>query len=354
MPKIRVVHYLNQFFGGIGGEDKAGFPPTYIDGPVGPGKLFQKIFGDQAEIAATIICGDSYFAENEEKALTEIHVQIWKYHPDLIIAGPAFNAGRYGLACVGVCETARRLLIWAVTGMHPENPGVELFKNIRQNQGLIWIIKTKDSVVGMKDAVEKMARFALKLANKEPIGWPEEEGYIERGLRKNYFARNSGAERAVEMILKKVSDADFRTEYSLPVFDRVPPALPVDNLSRAKIALITSGGIVPKGNPDRIESSSTSKFGKYPFANLEILTPETHESCHGGYDNTYANADPNRVLPLDVLRDLEREGKIGKLHDFYYATVGNGTSVANAKKFAQAIAQELKAAEVQAVILTST
>ena len=28
-----------------------------------------------------------------------------KYNPDLFIAGPAFNAGRYGVACGDICKT---------------------------------------------------------------------------------------------------------------------------------------------------------------------------------------------------------------------------------------------------------
>lgn len=118
--------------------------------------------------------------------------------------------------------------------------------------------------------------------------------------------------------------------------------------------MVTSGGIVPKGNPDHIESSSASKFGKYDLEGVEALTSETHETAHGGYDPVYANADPNRVLPVDVMRDLEREGVIGKLHRYFYTTVGNGTSVANAKKYAAAIAKELVEAGVNGVILTST
>jgi glycine reductase len=51
---------------------------------------------------------------------------------------------------------------------------------------------------------------------------------------------------------------------------------------------------------------------------------------------------------------LEREGKIGSLHRYYYATVGNGTAVANAKKYAANIAKDLVADKVDAVILTST
>ena len=87
---------------------------------------------------------------------------------------------------------------------------------------------------------------------------------------------------------------------------------------------------------------------------FEDLTAADHETAHGGYDPVYANADPNRVLPVDVLRDMEREGKIGKLHEMFYTTVGNGTSVANAKKFAAEYAQKLLKAGVHAVIMTST
>ena len=41
------------------------------------------------------------------------------------------------------------------------------------------------------------------------------------------------------------------------------------------------------------------------------LTSETHETAHGGHDPVYANEDPDRVIPVDVLRDMEKEGKIG-------------------------------------------
>ena len=55
MPeKIRVVHYINQFFAGMGGEEQAGQPPERRDGAVGPGRAFVGAFGDQAEIVATL------------------------------------------------------------------------------------------------------------------------------------------------------------------------------------------------------------------------------------------------------------------------------------------------------------
>ena len=35
---MRVVHYLNQFFGGVGGEESAHLALEARDGAVGPGK----------------------------------------------------------------------------------------------------------------------------------------------------------------------------------------------------------------------------------------------------------------------------------------------------------------------------
>jgi len=37
MKPIRLVHYLNQFFGQLGGEEMANLPPRVVDGPVGFG-----------------------------------------------------------------------------------------------------------------------------------------------------------------------------------------------------------------------------------------------------------------------------------------------------------------------------
>ena len=60
------------------------------------------------------------------------------------------------------------------------------------------------------------------------------------------------------------------------------------------------------------------------------------------------------MLPVDALREFEKEGRIGRLQHLYYATVGNGTSVGNARKWGAEIGEKLREANVQAVILTST
>ena len=346
---IRVVHYINQFYGGIGGEEKADVKPEIREGVVGPGMALKAALGNEADIIATVICGDSYFNENMEEASAAILEMVKKYNPDLFIAGPAFNAGRYGVACGSICKAVKeKFNIPVVTGMYIENPGVDMFKKD------VHIVETANAATGMRQAIPAIAKLAMKLAKNESIGAPQEEGYIPRGVRKNVFKSERGSKRAVDMLVAKLKGEKFETEYPMPDFDRVAPNPPILDIKKAKIALVTSGGIVPKGNPDRIESSSASKYGKYDLTGVNDLTSETFETAHGGYDPTYANIDADRVLPVDVLRDLEKEGVIGELHRYYYATVGNGTSVANAKKFAATFAQELVKDGVQAVILTST
>jgi len=347
---IKVVHYINQFYAGIGGEEKADVKPEVREGVVGPGMGLNGLLKkDGLEIVATVICGDSYFNENLEEAKAEILDMVKKYSPDMFIAGPAFNAGRYGVACGTIAkEVQEKLNIPVLTAMYVENPGVDIYKKY------LYIVETRNSAVGMKDALPKIAALAAKLAKGEELGTPASEGFIERGIRKNYFATERGSKRAVDMLVKKIKGEEFVTEFTMPIFDRVPPAAPVADITKAKVAIVTSGGIVPKGNPDHIESSNASKYGKYSIEGIVNLDVTNSETAHGGYDPTYANDDSDRVIPVDVLRNMEKDGKIGSLHNYYYSTTGNGTAVASAKKFGEEIAKDLLANGVTAVIMTST
>lgn len=284
-----------------------------------------------------------------DEATEELIGMIKNADPQLFIAGPAFNAGRYGVACGSISKSVKdELGIPVVTGMYVENPGADMFKKE------LFIVETANSAAGMRKAIPKMASLAVKLAKGEPVGSPSEEGYIEKGVRVNYFHEERGSKRAVDMLIKKIKGEEFVTEYPMPNFDRVAPNPAVKDLTKATIALVTSGGTVPKGNPDRIESSSASKYGEYSLEGIYDLNSENSETAHGGYDPVYANEDSDRVLPVDIMREFEKEGKIGKLYEKYYTTVGNGTAVANAKAFAEEFSKTLVKDGVDAVILTST
>ena len=77
-------------------------------------------------------------------------------------------------------------------------------------------------------------------------------------------------------------------------------------------------------------------------------------TVHGGYDRAFVTEDFNLVVPLDVLRDMEREGVFASLADYFVTTTGTGTSTGNAKRFGAEVAQKLLRDQISAVILTST
>ncbi len=344
---LRVVHYLNQFFGGLGGEAMADTPLQVQPGPVGPGRLLHSLLAPQAAIVATVICGDNT-VQREAGAMAAQALQAAKeYAADVLVAGPAFQSGRYGLACATVAATAYQDGLPALAAMHPENPGVSFCP-----PGVPVVI-AGDSAAEMREALLRMAPVALALARGEPLDPAAAAGCLVRSARRNRFADHTAARRAVTMLLDRLAGRSFVTELPRPHFGSVVPAAPIE-AAQARIALITSGGIVPRGNPDRLESSTATKWVAYSIAGYADLRPEEFECVHAGFDSAFANLDPDRVTPLDVCRELEAEGKIGMLDDTYYATVGNLTPIASAERFAGEIAGRLRATGVQGVILTAT
>lgn len=351
MAKKRIVHYINQFFAGIGGEDHADYPPEVVEGVRGPGLALGKLLGEDAEIVATVICGDNYFGTHIETGVVQqLLDMIRPYSPDGFIAGPAFNAGRYGVACGTITKAVEEELgIPVVTGMYPENPGADMFKKD------IHIIETKNSSADMRRVAPIMVKLLMKKMTGQEILGPQIEGYIERGIRVNYFNERRGAARAVELLVKKINGEEVYTDYPMPKIDRVAPAPALTKpLSQCKIAIVTSGGVVPQGNPDHIESSNATKWGKYSIAGMDHADKADFMTVHGGYDRAFVLEDPDLCIPVDVLRQMEREGKIGKLADYFCATTGTGTATNSAKRFGQEIAPMLKDDGIDAVILTST
>ncbi|HEX9868699.1 MAG TPA: glycine/betaine/sarcosine/D-proline family reductase selenoprotein B, partial [Candidatus Tectomicrobia bacterium] len=244
---MRVVHYLNQFFGGQGGEEAADMAPRIQDGAVGPGRLLEQVLGNDTHIVHTIIAGDNYGAEQLE-TLTELVVsQVKAAHAELFVAGPCFEAGRYGMVAAALCKAVQSELgIPVVTGMAPENPGVDLY---RQD---LYIVDSGASVSAMRDVLSTMGRIATKLACHQDIGRPTDEGYIPRGMLHDEFVELTAAERLVQMLVAKTTGNPFESEFTPPSFAAVPAPAPVADLSKARVAIVTDGGLVPKGNPDHI------------------------------------------------------------------------------------------------------
>ena len=346
---MRIVHYLNQFFGGLGGEEKAGAALEARDGAVGPGRLFEQLLGPDAKIVLTLICGDNYAVENQQRMIIAALEKIRAANPRLFVAGPCFQAGRYGMAAGALCCAVQsQLKIPVITGMSEDNPGADLYRE------RLYIIDSGSNAAKMRDVLSRMANLAQKFVNNAEIGLPGEEGYLTRGLIRDQFVEQTAAERLVEMVLAKVKGERFESEMIPTAFAPVaiPPAL--QDISKAKCMLITDGGLVPKGNPDKIQSSAATRWGSYSIEGCDDLKGEDYEISHGGYDPQFVRQDPDRLVPLDVMRELERDGVIGKLHDSFISTSGLANPLSNTRRMGREMAERVKELGIDAVILTST
>ena len=347
-PRLRIVHYLNQFFAGIGGEDRADTPPGSRPGAVGPGGALQEAFGRDAEIVGTVFCGDGLFADRPDATVPEVVALIERFAPDVVVAGPAFDAGRYGLACARVCaEVTARLSRPALTGMAPDNAAVDVHRPD------VFIVPTARTALGMKDALAAMARLALRLGRGEPLGPAAVEGYLPRGRRLNTRSDASASARALAMLLARLRGEPYTTEVPPPRYDRVTPPPAVD-AALVRLALVTECGLVPPGNPDRLEWVRASTWLKYSLAGKDDLARGEYEVAHGGYDAAFAVEDPDRLVPLDAVRELARRGEIGSVLDAYYVTCGNHGVLSEMARHAREIAADLRRQHVDSVLLVAT
>lgn len=347
----QAILFINQFFAGIGGEKDADYEPVIVEGAKGPGNGLQAVL-KEAVISHTLICRDNFMNSRHEEAMERIQKLLDGKQFDIFLAGPAFQSGRYGMNCGAMCQFVNQKYgVTVVTCMHEENPGLNAY---RETAG-IYIMRGHKSVAGMHDDIKLMGKLADKLLRGEEILWADAEGYFGHGVRKEVFVDKTPPVRAMEMLLAKLSSSQpYTTEYKIEVHDTIKPAPAVKDIHKSKIALISSGGLVPAGNPDRMPSGTASIWKAYPIENLKAFLPGEFYSVHGGFSTDFVNADPEVLVPLSTVRELREEGCFGELEPYLYSTTGNLTSLKEARRMGEEVASTLKAHNVDAAIYVST
>ncbi len=84
---MRIVLYLNQFFGQIGGEEVADTPPRLVEDVVGPGRALATLLEPAETLVGTIVCGDTYFADHPDQAAEDCLALMRELQPALLLAG---------------------------------------------------------------------------------------------------------------------------------------------------------------------------------------------------------------------------------------------------------------------------
>lgn len=345
---IRIAYYINQFYAGIGGEDKADEPFGWVEGSKGPAAAMQAILKDKAQVVATLWAGDNYAMEKAPECLARALDVLKQFKPDVLIAGPCFNSGRYGLSCGQLLKAAAEELgIPGVGGLGPDSPAIAAYSKYA------WFAPVGPSAVSMKEHLPHMAGLALKVGSGTEPGPAEEEGYIPRGYRRNTPVGVPAARRALDMAVARLAGREWKTEVPVAPYSKCPPPPPVAELKKATIALVTEAGLVPSGNPDHLETWNATKWFSYPLDD-KFFESGNYEAWHGGFVTDWVNEDPNRNLPYDALKHLEKLGVIGKALDEYCVTCANMSNVDSMERIGGEMGKYLKQKGVSGVILTAT
>lgn len=126
-----------------------------------------------------------------------------------------------------------------------------------------------------------------------------------------------------------------------------PPWRPLPkSLSECRLGLVASGGIYVRGQVAFHYRDDTSLL-KIPMdtASSELRT------THFAYDLADARQDPNVVFPIDTLRGLAAEGRIGSLAANAYTFMGGIYSSRRVREeLAPRVTDSLLAEEVDAVL----
>ena len=353
MARAKAVYFINQFFAGVGGEDKADFPLEIRPEALGPAKRFQELSGDAFDIVTTVYCGDNHFADYPSATAEAIIEAVRTNGAAMFVAGPAFGSGRYGYACAELCHRVTAALgIPCLSAMAPGNPGVELYQQYKDRE--VYFLPTGETISGMGKALEHMAHFAQRLIAGAAIGTAADEGYMPRGIRVAALAPKRGVERAIDMMLAKVAGRDFVSEIPIETVEQTPIAAAIRDLKQARLALVSTAGVVAPGNPDGFKTNGNTQWRKYAVDQIDSMTDAPWDVWHGGYNTVFMHDNPNYGVPLDSCREFEKAGGIGKVHPYFYSIPGSFGQISIMQNIGREILSDMKEEGVSGALLVST
>ena len=127
-----------------------------------------------------------------------------------------------------------------------------------------------------------------------------------------------------------------------------PWAEPKKATSAMRLALVTTAGL--HFREDSVFGFSDAGFRVIPAEQNANGLVMSHSSVN--FDPTGFQEDVNLVFPIDRLRELEAEGKVGSVADLHYSFIGAGLLPQSYEKSVRALAGHLKEDNVDAVLLT--
>jgi len=147
-------------------------------------------------------------------------------------------------------------------------------------------------------------------------------------------------------------------------YDDVPLSILTTPLTETRVALVTSSGHFVAGDDPKpfgvehmTQTEAETRIGEFlraepTLSRIPVETPPDQLRVrHGGYPIDAALIDHNVTLPLRAMRELRHDGVIGELAADAFSFVGATSQLKLRERVAPLWADELRAAQVDAVLL---
>ncbi|MCB8504735.1 GrdB-related putative oxidoreductase [Enterococcus durans] len=169
MKKILVI--LNHVTAGMGSDEQAQLPPGGKKAAMGPAETLVPLFKEKdAEIIATLYCGDQYYVSHPEEVNQKFIGFAKKFGADAVLCGPAMHYPNFGMMAGSLAKALANNGIPAAAAMSAENPAVEEFRET------IPIIKMpKKGGIGLNQSYKNMVECVTVLAQIGELTAEEQE-----------------------------------------------------------------------------------------------------------------------------------------------------------------------------------
>ena len=158
----KVILVLNHVQAGMGSDENAHLAPGGKKTTMGPGQTLAPYFEENdAEIIATLYCGDQYYLENKEEVTKKFVGFAKKFEADAVLCGPAMQYPNFGEMAAQLAISFEKYGIPAVAAMSIENPATEKYK-----QQLSIVEMPKKGGIGLNESFKNMALLTAEKAHQ--------------------------------------------------------------------------------------------------------------------------------------------------------------------------------------------
>ncbi|WP_137662919.1 GrdB-related putative oxidoreductase [Enterococcus hulanensis] len=156
----KIILILNHVQAGMGSDEHANLTPSGKKSALGPGQTLMTYLKEQdAEITATLYCGDHYFLAHQAEVTKKFVGFAKKFQADAVICGPAMHYPNFGEMAGSLAKIFNQQGIPAIAAMSIENPATDKYRSE------IPIVKMPEKGgVGLNDSFKNMALLAVEKA----------------------------------------------------------------------------------------------------------------------------------------------------------------------------------------------